>query len=184
MEFGDVKLSIEAMEMLGKDVCLTILLNHLQLNKKDIITKKKTKYIDSDSDSEPEEKPKKKTKYIDSFSDSEEEKPKKKTKYVEPEEKPKKKTKYIDSFSDSEEEKPKKKELTRKSEYNDGFNTKTNYDSDRSDSDSEPEEKPKPKPKPMPDDLDIFKGFVINRKDVKKIVENRNGKKEEIKVKF
>lgn len=164
MEFGDVKLSIEAMEMLGKDVCLTILLNHLQLNKKDIITKKKTKYIDSDSDSEPEEKPKKKTKY------------------VEPEEKPKKKTKYIDSFSDSEEEKPKKKELTRKSEYNDGFNTKTNYDSDRSDSDSEPEEKPKPKT--MPDDLDIFKGFVINRKDVKKIVENRNGKKEEIKVKF
>ena len=164
MEFGDVKLSIEAMEMLGKDVCLTILLNHLQLNKKDIITKKKTKYIDSDSDSEPEEKPKKKTKY------------------VEPEEKPKKKTKYIDSFSDSEEEKPTKKELTRKSEYNDGFNTKTNYDSDRSDSDSEPEEKPKPKS--MPDDLDIFKGFVINRKDVKKIVENRNGKKEEIKVKF
>ena len=151
MEFGDVKLSIEAMEMLGKDVCLTILLNHLRLNKKDIITKKKTKYIDSDSDSEPEEKPKKKTK-------------------------------YIDSFSDSEEEKPKKKELTRKSEYNDGFNTKTNYDSDRSDSDSEPEEKPKPKS--IPDDLDIFKGFVINRKDVKKIVENRNGKKEEIKVKF
>ncbi len=69
MEFGDVKLSIEAMKLLGKDIYIPLLLNHLNLKKKDIeklSRKAKVYYSDSDSDSEsePEEKPKKKKNQI------------------------------------------------------------------------------------------------------------------------
>lgn len=150
MEFGDVKLSIEAMKLLGKDIYIPLLLNHLNLKKKDIEKlSRKVKVYDSDSESEPEEKPKKKkTKYISD---------------IEPEEKP-------------------KKTFTRKREHNDGFCTKSNYDSSvDTDSDSEPE--PKKKSKEI-NDLNVFNGFIIKRKDMQKINEHRNGKREEIKVNF
>lgn len=156
MEFGDVKLSIEAMKLLGKDIYIPLLLNHLNLKKKDIeklSRKAKVYYSDSDSDSEsePEEKPKKK------------------------------KTKYI---SDIEPEEKTKKTFTRKREHNDGFCIKSNYDSSvDTDSDSEPEPEPKKKSKEI-NDLDIFNGYIIKRKDMQKINEHRNGKKEEIKVNF